>query len=173
MSVGTRLLSTRPVGTGMVVRLCAVLQILHDMTPYFMYENMAYRFCVSDTVRFICFIQLPVFEHPVLHGLWCLLYICVLASGMVTCTWNNASIDNQAQFIDSLPQISPQTLPRHTKKAEAGFRSLRPLAPPHPSPYRKGSGNETNWDILQLHIFIHVGIICHTTTIDPFPLGMG
>ena len=67
--MGTRLLSTRPVGTGMVVRLCAVLQILHDMTPYFMYENMAYRFCVSDTVRFICFIQLPVFEHPVLHGL--------------------------------------------------------------------------------------------------------
>ena len=57
------------------------------------------------------------------------------------------------------PPISPQTLPRHTKKAEAGFRSLRPLAPPHPSPYRKGSGNETNWDILQLHIFIiHVGI---------------
>ena len=56
------------------------------------------------------------------------------------------------------PAISPQTLPRHTKKAEAGFRSLRPLAPPHPSPYRKGSGNETNWDILQLHIFIHVGI---------------
>lgn len=128
---------------------------------------------ISDTVRFICFIQHPVFEHPVLHGLWCLLYICVLASRMVTCTWNNASIDNQAQFIDSLPQISPQTLPRHTKKAEAGFRSLRPLAPPHPSPYRKGSGNETNWDILQLHIFIHVGIICHTTTIDPFPLGMG
>ena len=58
------------------------------------------------------------------------------------------------------PPLSPQTLPRHTKKAEAGFRSLRPLAPPHPSPYRKGSGNETNWDILQLHIFIqcHVGI---------------
>ena len=44
MSVGTRLLSTRPVGTGMVIRLSAVLQILHDMTPYFMYENMAYRF---------------------------------------------------------------------------------------------------------------------------------
>ena len=42
------------------------------------------------------------------------------------------------------PQFSPQTLPHHTKMAEAGFRSLHPLAPPHPSPYRKGSGNETN-----------------------------
>ena len=91
---------------------------------------------------------------------------------MVTCTWNNASIDNQAQFIDSLPQSHPRPSPAIQRRQKQGFVLSVPSLPLILLHTEKGLGTRLIGIYYSYTYSYMLVLICHTTTIDPFPLGM-